>query len=240
MLLLKHYRLESVMVIQQGFFAGTRAALPIVLGYVPIGFAYGVLAKTSGLTVAEVVLMSIVVYAGSSQFIGSKMIGAGDPLGAIISTAFLVNLRHLLMSAALVPSMRHVPSWKSALLSYELTDESFAVISATLQGRPADPRWVAGLQMTSQLSWVLTSALGALTGGLIGNNPAFGLDFALPAMFIGLLLLQIGNSGNESRKKVAVALAAAVVSVLVAYLIPGRWNVMIATMIAASVGVMLQ
>lgn len=224
---------------EQGYLAGVRAALPIVLGYLPIGFAYGVLAKTSGLTVAEVALMSVVVYAGSSQFIGSKMIGAGDPLGAIISTTFLVNLRHLLMSAALVPTMRHIPTWKSALLSYELTDESFAVISATLQGRPANPRWVAGLQLTSQLSWVVTSVIGALTGGLIGNNPAFGLDFALPAMFIGLLLLQMGP-GNQPRKQVIVAVVAAVASVLVAYLVPGRWNVMTAAVVAATLGVILR
>lgn len=224
----------------QGYLAGMKAALPIVLGYVPIGFAYGVLAKTSGLTVAEVALMSVVVYAGSSQFIGSKMIAAGDPLGAVISTTFLVNLRHLLMSAALVPSMRQIPPWKSALLSYELTDESFAVISATLQGRPANPEWVAGLQITSQLSWIVTSVIGALTGGLIGNNPAFGLDFALPAMFIGLLLLQMGNNGGERRKPIIVAVVAASVSILVASLIPGRWNVITATVVAATLGVILR
>lgn len=222
-----------------GFLAGVRAALPIILGYVPIGFAYGVLAKTAGLTVAETGLMSVIVYAGSSQIIGSKMIGAADPYGAIVSTTFLVNLRHLLMSAALVPSMRHLPNWQNGLLSYELTDESFAVISSTLQGRPADPWWIAGVQVTAQISWVIASVSGALAGGLVGNHEALGLDFALPAMFIGLMLLQIGE-GEERRKRIIVAVIAALLSVAIPFLIPGRWNVMLAAVLAAAAGVMLK
>jgi 4-azaleucine resistance transporter AzlC len=222
-----------------GFLAGVRAVAPIALGYVPIGFAYGVLAKAAGLTLAEIALMSLIVYAGSSQFIGSKMLAAGDPYGAILSTTFLVNLRHMLMSAALVPSFRHLPAWQNSLLAYELTDESFAVISASLQGGPADARWVAGLQVSAQLCWLAASVAGALAGSLVPDNRLLGLDFALPAMFIGLLLLQMGN-GGEQGKKVVVAVAAAALSIAVAILVPGKWNVILAAVLASTLGVLLR
>jgi 4-azaleucine resistance transporter AzlC len=165
------------------FAHGMRAAGPVVLGYLPIGFAFGVLARTAGLTVAEIGLMSLLVYAGSAQFIGTGMIGAAVAAPAIISTTFLVNLRHLLMSTALVPSFKENTPLQNSLLAYGITDETFAVNTAILQGRPASRGFIAGVHITSQLSWVIASVVGGLVGQMAGNTEALGLDFALPAMF---------------------------------------------------------
>ncbi|MGE5653154.1 MAG: AzlC family ABC transporter permease, partial [Bacillota bacterium] len=87
---------------------GARAALPIVLGYVPIGLAFGVLAVQQGLGVPGIFLMSLIVYAGSAQFIATGMLAAGASPTAIIATTFLVNLRHLLMSASMSAHLRHI------------------------------------------------------------------------------------------------------------------------------------
>lgn len=132
--------------------------------------------------------MSLLVYAGSSQFIAAGLLASGVAAPAIISTTFLVNLRHLLMSTALVPSLR-----ENALLAYGITDETFAVNTAVLQGRPAAKRCVAGLHAAAQSSWVVASEVGALAGRLVvTNTEAFGLDFALPAMFVGLVAATLG------------------------------------------------
>lgn len=225
--------------VPSSFREGVRAAGPVVLGYLPIGFAFGVLARTSGLTVAEIGLMSLLVYAGSSQFIGAGMIAAGMAASAIISTTFLVNLRHLLMSTALVPSMRGNRPWENSLLAYGITDETFAVSSAMLQGRPASPGFVAGLHITAQSFWVVASVAGALTGQLAGNTEALGLDFALPAMFVGLLMPHL--QGGERRTRAIAAVTAAAVCVTVALLFPASsWSVIAATLIAATLGVMLK
>lgn len=221
------------------FLEGLRAAAPIVLGYIPIGFAFGVLGRTAGLSVAEIGLMSLIVYAGSSQFIGAGMLAAGAAAPAIISTTFLVNLRHLLMSTALVPSMRGIPAWQNSLLAYGLTDECFAVCTATLRGRPAPPAFVAGLHVTSQLSWVVASMAGALVGEITGNTAALGLDFALPAMFVGLLMPHLRGAGRGPR--VVSALVAAGTAVGVSLVFSGSsWSIIAATLAGATVGVMLR
>jgi len=220
------------------FPAGSRAALPIVLGYLPIGFAFGVLAQTAGLSVAEVALMSLLVYAGSAQFIGVEMLAAGAAAPAIISTTFLVNLRHLLLSTALVPSFGQNRPVVNALLSYGITDETFAVNASLLRGRPIGPAFVAGLHITSQASWIAASVAGALAGGFAGNHEALGLDFALSAMFIGLLVPHLRGEGARSRR--IAALVAAATAVGMGLLGQPSWGVIVATVIAATVGVMVR
>lgn len=216
---------------------GVRAASPVMLGYVPIGFAFGVLARTAGLSPLEVGLMSLLVYAGSAQFIGVGMLAAGAAAPAIISTTFLVNLRHLLMSTALVPSLRANTAWQNSLLAYGITDETFAVNTAILQGRPAGPAYVAGLHIASQSSWVIASVAGALAGQMVGNTEALGLDFALPAMFVGLLMPNL--RGEERKPRLAAALVAALLAVGIAVAFPGTsWNIIAATLVAATVGVL--
>jgi 4-azaleucine resistance transporter AzlC len=221
------------------FADGVRAAGPVMLGYVPIGFAFGVLARSAGLSVAETGLMSLLVYAGSAQFIGTGLLAAGVAAPAIISTTFLVNLRHLLMSTALVPSLRQNAPWENALLAYGITDETFAVNTAVLQGRPASRPFVAGLHIFSQTAWVVASVVGALAGHLVGNTAAFGLDFALPAMFVGLLMPNL--RGEDRRPRSVAAVVAAVLAVAIAVLFPGSsWGIIGATLAAATVGVMLR
>jgi len=221
------------------FREGLRTATPIVLGYVPIGFAFGVLARTAGLSVAEIGLMSLIVYAGSSQFIGAAMIGAGAAAPAIISTTFLVNLRHMLMSTTLVPSMRTNPAWQNSLLAYGITDETFAVSTSVLAGRTASAAYMAGLHVTAQAFWVVASVAGALAGQLAGNSEALGLDFALTAMFVGLLMPHLRGQGRRPRLVSALVAAGTAVTVAVAFS-AASWSIIVATLVAATVGVMAQ
>lgn len=224
------------------FVQGVRAATPVLLGYMPIGFAFGILARGAGLSVAEIGLMSLLVYAGASQFIGASLIAAGTAAPVIISATFLVNLRHLLMSTALVPALRQNPAWQNSLLAYGITDETFALNTALLQGRPANPGFVAGLHVAAQSTWVLASVLGALAGQMAGNTTVIerlGLDFALPAMFVGLLVPNL--VGDERRPRLGAAVVAAGTAVAVAVLFPGTsWAIIVATVVAATVGVMLR
>lgn len=220
------------------FRAGVKAATPIILGYLPIGFAFGVLARTAGLSVAEVGLMSLLVYAGSSQFIGVDMLAAGAGIPAILSTTFLVNLRHLLLSTALLPSFKENKPWQNGLLAYGITDETFAVNASVLQGRPIGPGYVAGLHVTAQSSWVIASAVGALAGQMAGNHEALGLDFALSAMFIGLLMPHLRGDGAPRRRVAAVVAAATAVLMALAGL--PSWGIITATVLAATVGVMMR
>jgi 4-azaleucine resistance transporter AzlC len=174
------------------FMEGVKDCIPTVLGYLSIGFAAGVIGKTSGLTVMEIVLMSVFVYAGSAQFIMAGMLAAGSTGLAITMTVFLVNLRHLLMSASMAPYFRHLPVWKNIILGAQLTDETFGVAATRLAGEGrGSGRWMFGLNVTAQVNWILATAIGAVFGMWIDDPGGYGLDFALPAMFIGLLALQL-------------------------------------------------
>ncbi|APC08408.1 AzlC family ABC transporter permease [Neomoorella thermoacetica] len=217
------------------FTQGFRAALPIVLGYLPLGFAYGVLAREAGFSLWETVLLSVFLYAGSGQFIAVSLFSNGVALAAIIFTVFLVNLRHLLFSASFVPHLRRFKPAVLALLAAEITDETFAV--AISHYADHDPRlpYHFGLHLTAHSSWVLASLLGGLAGNLIGDPARFGFNFALPAMFIILLVMQL-----KDKKTLLVAGLAAVFSVAIALVWPGNWNIILATVLAATLGVILE
>lgn len=218
------------------FLSGAKLAIPIVMGYLPIGIAYGVIARHSGLSVAEAVLMSVLVFAGSAQFIAAGMLSAGAAAAAIISTTFVVNLRHVLFSMSMVGRLKHLPRPVQALLAFGLTDESYGV--ATVQfppDAPTDWREAAGLNFTAYAGWVGSSALGAILGSAITDAARFGVDFVLPAMFIGLLLMQL-----RGRISAVVAVIAGAVAVAVAVSPLGQWNIIIATTAAAALGVVVE
>ncbi len=105
-----HVALQSDDTFQQG----VKDCLPTVFGYLSIGIAAGVIAKTAGFSIIEIAFMSTLIYAGSAQFILAGMYAAGAPASAIILLYF-VNLRHLLMSAALAPYFTKLPLLKMSL-----------------------------------------------------------------------------------------------------------------------------
>ncbi|EKD39218.1 MAG: branched chain amino acid ABC transporter permease [uncultured bacterium] len=215
------------------FATGVRRALPIVLGYVPIGFAYGVLAGKSGLSDANILLMSLIVFAGSSQFIAVGLFAAGTGPAAVILTTFVVNLRHMLMAASLAPFLS---GWKKrhlAWFSFELTDETFALHS-TSAGKLAECRLEAlSLNMTAQASWVAGTILGIVASGLIGDVKPLGLDYALAAMFIGLLVGQC-----ENRVRVITAILSGGIATLLYLAGWHQFHIIVATVAGATLGLL--
>ncbi|NPV52007.1 MAG: AzlC family ABC transporter permease [Firmicutes bacterium] len=215
-----------------GFLSGVKIAIPIMLGYVPIGFAYGVLARQAGLSVIQATAMSLAVYAGSSQFIAVAMLTSGAGATAIVSTTFLVNLRHLLFSASMVPYFRRFSIPALAILSFGITDETYA--AGIGQYSREKPRFstVLGLHLASYLSWVVASLVGASVSSLVGSASDLGLDFALPAMFIALLISQLKN-----KTTILVAVLSGFISLGVSMLGWNTLNVIVATVISATLGV---
>ncbi len=216
---------------------GMVRAVPIILGYLPIGLAFGVLARTNGLSSFGALGMSVFVFAGSAQLISVGMIGAGANLASITTTVFLVNLRHLLMSAYLAPYLKRLKIWQLALFSYELTDETFAVHSAFFRSSGVPPAGeLFALNLSSHLAWVTGTLLGIWLGGRITLNiEDFGIDYALPAMFIALLVMQIDNS-----RRALIALLAAAIGLLLYMAGMSQLYIIVATVSAAAVGAALE
>lgn len=208
-----------------------RQTLPIILGYVPVGFAYGVLAQKSGLSGINTILMSLLVFAGSAQLIAVGLFAAGAAPLAIVATTFVVNLRHLLMSAALAPFLRSWNKTRLALFSYQMTDETFALhVNRFAKGETASCE-TFGINVIAQSAWVGGTALGLAASTLITDIRPIGLDYALPAMFIALLLGQL-----KSRQHLAVAVIAGVLSTILMLAGLDQSHVLAATIIAATIG----
>ena len=219
------------MLISRPCIKGVQRALPIVLGYVPIGFAYGVLAGKSGISEANILLMSLIVFAGSAQFIAVGLFASGTGPAAVILTTFVVNLRHMLMAAALAP---YLSGWKKrylAFFSYELTDETFALHSSKVTELQESRVEALSLNVTAQFSWVMGTVLGIVASGLIGDVKPLGLDYALAAMFIGLLVGQC-----ENKIRVITALVSGGIATGLYLLGLHQFHIIFATVLGATIG----
>lgn len=217
--------------LKQDLRQGLAAAWPICLGYAPIGMAFGVIAQQAGLTPFEIGLMSVLVFAGSSQFIAVSMIASGAAAFSIVVTTFIVNLRHLLMSSALTLFVKNETKTRLALFAYGVTDESFAINFA----RYREAHWNANRSLTvnhaANLAWIISTVIGGYGGQYIPPG-AFGTDYALIAMFICLLAFQLNGA-----RYVMAAILAGVLSVGLALVIPGNIHIVLASVAAAGLGV---
>jgi len=220
--------------ISNQFREGAKAALPIVLGYLPVGMAFGILARNAGLTPFEIGLMSLLVYAGASQFIAVEMISKGVLGWPVVLTTFFINFRHFLMSSTLFLHFQKLPIRTLGFLSAELTDESFGMALSDPSRIRNRPDYLFGLQITSHLAWISGSVIGGLFGGLI-NPQSFGLAFALPGLFICLLVFQI-----RSLPHFWVVIIAGLSSLFFKWVFPGNWYVALAALLAAGCGILIE
>ena len=216
------------------FKEGLNAGWPICLGYLPIGMAFGVLAQKAGLAPLQIGLMSILVFAGSSQFIAVSMLTGGASAPAIIATTFVVNLRHLLMSSALAVYLRSAHRGLLALYAYGVTDESFAVNLPRFNAGTWSLSRALVVNHAANLTWFISTVAGGISGRFIPEG-ALGIDYALIAMFICLLIYQI-----RRRIHLLTAVIAGLTAVGLALVIPGNTYIVIASILAATLGVIIQ
>jgi len=209
---------------------GSVAAWPICLGYFPIGLALGVLASQAGLPWWAVAMMSLLVFAGSAQFICVAMLASGAAIWSIVLTTLVVNLRHALMSSALAVYLPKVNRLFLTFFAYGITDESFALNMARFKGGHWD-RWCAFVvNQLSNAVWIIATVMGTMVGQFIPKG-AFGIDYALPGMFICLLVFQL-----QGRIFVVTGILAAFISIVWYLLIPGDSYIVGASMGAATLG----
>jgi 4-azaleucine resistance transporter AzlC len=212
---------------------GLSAALPIWVGYAAVGIPFGVLARQAGLSPIQIALMSIIVFAGSSQFIAVSMMGSGASILPIIITTFFVNLRHLLMSSSLALHLKGTSKGILSLFAYGVTDESFAVNLTKFMHGGWDVKRALVVNHTANAVWIASTIAGGYLGEVVPEG-ALGIDYALTAMFIALLVFQLRN-----RLVIVLAILSGLLSLIFSLLLPGAWNIVLASIIAASAGVSL-
>jgi 4-azaleucine resistance transporter AzlC len=211
------------------FKKGLQSGLSIAIGYFPIALTFGLLSKTTGLSFYETVLMSLVVFAGASQYMSLSLLAAGTNPILIVLTTFIVNIRHLLMSASLNAKVEEEKAWKKAVYAFGITDETFSVMAT--KDQTISTEFACGVIVISYLSWVVNSGIGFIIGAALPKVLQEGMTVALYAMFIGLLV----PSMKKSFKVVFLAgLAACLNSFFFFYkILEAGWAIIISTILSA-------
>ena len=217
------------------FVAGLRGALPLWLGIVPIGFIYGPLTRSAALDPVAAQAMSLIISAGSAQFILAPLLTDGTPLLLAVLVVFVVNVRHALYSATLTPFLRSVGTRWKWLLAYLLSDETFAVVIGRYRREDGSPHkhwYFLGSGLSLWVCWNASTAAGIFAGAQIPAG--WPLDFALPLTFIAVVVPVL-----RDRASLAAALCAGVCGVL-AFALPYRLGLLVAAMAGIAAGMLIE
>ena len=195
-----------------GFLDGAQAVGPLLLAVVPFGLVLGVTAAASAVGGTLGIATSFIIFAGAAQLVTVQLIDAGTSLAVVILTALVVNVRHMMYSAAMAPHFSEFPRRSRLLLPYLLTDQAFAVSSLRYETVP-DPvykRWFyIGAAATMWVSWQMATMVGVLLGAQIPES--LGLDFAIPLVFLVLLIPVV-----QTKPGIVAALVGGIVAVAAA------------------------
>lgn len=219
------------------FLAGARDIFPLLVGSIPFGIIFGTLAAGSGVSFWGALGMSAFVFAGSSQFVALGLVAGGTVLPMIILTTFVVNLRHLLYSVTLVPHVQNLPQKWKIPLGFLLTDEAFMVVINrynALDNSPYKHWYYLGSALIMYGNWSFSTFLGLTMGNLIPNAANWGLDFAMSATFIGMIIPYL----KKNLALITTALVAGIVSLL-AYGLPHKLGLIVAAIAGISAGVII-
>jgi len=197
---------------------GFKRSLPVAMGYLPAGIAFGVLAQVAGIPVWATIMLSVVLYAGAAQYACLPMLSAGLPIGNIATNIAAINLRHVFYAMPLLQSLPHNKLAKTYCL-FALTDETFSVMtSLPQQSRQA---LILPISLFNQMWWVVAGAIGVLIGTTLSDLIPH-LDFALVCLFAILAYEQF-----QSIKRY-FPIVIAIVSLAIASLFTNNWLLLMA------------
>jgi len=181
----------------------------LLLSVIVVGVPFGIVARQSGLDPLQVSGTSVLIFAGAAQFAAVDLIakGAGAPL--VVLTVLLINLRHLLMAAALRPLLGRRPLGQRLGLAYLLTDESFAMAIGHLRRGGRDVAYYAAFGALLWACWNAATLAGALAGAGLVEPRRVGLDFAITSAFVAIVALGVRGRSDAIVALLAAAVAAA-------------------------------
>jgi 4-azaleucine resistance transporter AzlC len=216
---------------REQYLLGVKAALPVILGILPVAIAFAVLSEHSGLNVMETILMSVMVFAGASQIMALGMFITGAGFLPIIIATFILNFRHVIMGACVMNRMQATPMWKKIILCFGVTDESFAIFT-TMEEKNSTASYFAGLISITYSTWVLGTVLGCAATQFLPALVSHSLGIALPAMFIGLVIPNV----KKNLQLGFLVIMTALLNIAFGKVMPASWAIISATLLGAFLG----
>ncbi|MBP2445306.1 4-azaleucine resistance transporter AzlC [Rhizobium leguminosarum] len=201
---------------------GLKAAIPVMLGFVPFALVLGAQAAGKGFTAVEVPLMTGLNFGGGSEFAAVELWSSPPHVLLIAAITFLVNSRHLLMGAALAPFIRHLSKRQALMAQFFMCDESWAMGLADARKARANLSlgYFFGVALGLYICWVIFTTVGVLVGPILGDVTEYGFDMAFPAVFLVML------AGMWKGAKAALPWLVSLLVAAATYLVlPGAWYV---------------
>jgi 4-azaleucine resistance transporter AzlC len=200
--------------------AGLADIAPAALAAVPIGLLFGAVAAAKGLSAAEVFLMSAMVFAGGAQFAAIEQWVQPVPIAALAFGTLLINARHVLMGASLMPKTGSFSTGQRFLGFFAMADENWALSERRAAVKRLTPAYYFGMTLLFYVNWLAWSTFGAIVGPMMGDPARLGADFAFTALFIGLIA-----GFWKGRITAAAIVASGLVSALVKVTAGAPWHV---------------
>lgn len=211
-----------------------RDALPIMVGYVPAGMTFGIIAHDAAVGLGDTMGFSLLVFAGASQYMAINLISAGSTVVQIIVATFLLNFRHFLMSASLSQKLSESRTGIRMLLAFGVTDETFAVAASRNR---FDAKYLGILEFAAWFSWCAGTGIGFLAGSLLPQSVEQAMGVALYALFAALLTPMV----NTRVALLIPAIVAAGLHLLLSMLtsMTAGWAFVVSVTVAAAIGSMV-
>lgn len=208
-------------------------SLPIIIGYIPVGLACGLLLTDGGLNWWQVVLMSMLVFGGSAQFVAAALLAQDAGVAEIFISILLLSTRQALYSVSLAPYLKSVPNFKVMWLTHMTADETYAVNVVNFRDASPKQPWNINdalfLATVTWASWVVSTGLGAVFGTFI-QIPDPISNFVMVSMFIGLLVPNLKN-----RAMLSTMLSTGLLSIVLMVIFNSSFVIIMVTAIALAV-----
>ncbi len=217
----------------KSFAAGVRAAIPIMLGFLPVAFAYAASAAKAGFTLSETVFMSATVFAGASQMMAVGMYEPGIEIITIVVATLLINLRHIIMSTCVFNKIDKTNIFLRIIAAYGVTDETFAVFTTNENEKYNNVWYLFGLNISAYLAWVIGGAIGSFVIGYLPEFIRESFGIAMPAMFIALIMPSV----KKSKKLALLVLITAAANSVLNIFLARSYSIIISTLVCALIGV---
>lgn len=209
--------------------------MPIVMGYLPVSFTFGIMATGEGLDVFTAILISIANFTSAGQFAGTNIIVSSGTFLEIAIATFVINIRYSLMSLSLSQKITNISLIKKMIIAFGITDETFTV--ASFEDKKLSFPFLLSLNLFPYLSWIAGTLLGATVSNLLSLKLQNAMGIALYGMFLALIV----PVARVDKKVLSIVLLAITVSSIFRYLpllqgISGGWVVIVSTVIASVFG----
>lgn len=202
-----------------------KRSLPVMAGYIVLGMGFGILLTSKGYSVVWVFLMSLLIYAGSMQYVAVDLLAGGASLISAALMTLMVNARHLFYGISMIDRYRGTGRKKPYLI-FSLTDETYSLVcSGDVPAEIDQKKYFFWVSLLDQSYWVIGSTLGGLIGSMLTFNTA-GIDFSMTALFIVVFIEQWKSTRNHASALIGVTVS------LVCLLIFGGDNFLIPSMVA--------